>query len=105
MLALDWKKAFDCIEPERLLTALKRFGVSDPMCEAIANIYQDRLFWVRDTGQKSDSRPQLAGISQGCALSPFLFGILMTVLMTDAQALLCDDARKALQEGNPDPGK
>ena len=82
------------------MSALQRYGVNDSMRQAIANIYTDRRFWVRDAGQASETRPQCAGISQGCPLSPFLFGILMTVLMTDAQQLLCEDAKKALREGD-----
>jgi hypothetical protein len=90
LLALDWKRAFDCIAPQRLMMALKRFGLNESMLQAIGEIYNDRHFHVRDEGVESSSRPQRAGISQGCPLSPFLFGILMTILMnnlsTDAKA-------------------
>ena len=100
VLALDWRKAFDCISGQALMLALQRFGISQPMMEAIADIYTDRSFCVSDEGHMSTARPQKAGISQGCPLSPFLFGILMTVLMTDAQARLSSAAREALDKGN-----
>ena len=50
MLALDWKKAFDCLAPERMMRALERFGLSSSMMEAIIGIYKDPLFTVRDGG-------------------------------------------------------
>ena len=95
MLALDWEKAFDSISPQRLMMALRRFGLNESMLQAIGEIYNDRHFHVRDEGVESSSRPQRAGISQGCPLSPFLFGILMTILMTDARNNLSTDAKAA----------
>ena len=41
---------------------------------------------MRDAGHTSEPRPQHFGISQGCPLSPFLFSIVMTVLLFDASA-------------------
>ena len=48
-------------------------------------IYADRSFQVRDSGRMSDVHAQRFGILQGCPLSPFLFSILMTVLIRDAK--------------------
>ena len=31
LLALDWRKAFDSIAPDRLIWALERFGVNQPL--------------------------------------------------------------------------
>ena len=95
MLALVWKKAFDSIAPDRLLWALERFGVNESMLAAVREIYTGRLFTVADGGCESAARPQRAGISQGCPLSPLLFGMVMTVLMSDAKAMLSEDAERA----------
>ena len=54
----------------------------------IQAIYTDRCFSVKDAGCVSDARPQAFGISQGCPLSPFLFVMVMTVLIHDAKAKL-----------------
>ena len=56
----------------------------------IANIYTNREFVVSDHGHKSKTHRQLFGISQGCPLSPFLFVMVMTVLLHDANDLLRD---------------
>ena len=83
-LALDWAKAFDSVSPSALLTALGRFGVPSEFVEAVGSIYTDRSFAVKDAGNISSQHPQFFGISQGCPLSPFLFSILMTLLISDA---------------------
>ena len=87
-LALDWAKAFDSIAPDGLIVALRRFGIPDGFCSIIRAIYSGRKFVVRDAGHTSEPRPQHFGISQGCPLSPFLFSIVMTVLLFDASAKL-----------------
>ena len=93
LLALDWAKAFDSISPQSLMGALGRFGIPKPMVDMITAIYSDRRFYVRDFGTKSEWRRQHLGICQGCPLSPFLFIIVMTVLMNDAKHKLDQDPR------------
>ena len=85
-LALDWKAAFDSVSPDGLSRALLRFGVPQRFVEMIAAIYSDRRFIVSDCGACSEPKPQDSGISQGCPLSPFLFVVLMSVVMHDAKA-------------------
>ena len=99
VLALDWRKAFDSISPDRLFWALQRFGVSESMLAVVKDIYKSRVFKVADSGVESGEHPQKAGISQGCPLSPFLFGIVMTVLMSDARGMLSEKAKIACERG------
>ena len=87
-LALDWAKAFDSIDPKCLVQALRRFGLPQEYLNVIANIYTDREFVVSDHGHKSEQHSQRFGISQGCPLSPFLFVMVMTVLLHDATSML-----------------
>lgn len=89
-IALDWAKAFDSISPKALQSALLRFGVSTRFAKVVESIYQNRTFVVRDGRETSASRPQQYGISQGCPLSPFLFSIVMTVLLHDAKSLFAE---------------
>ena len=99
LLALDWRKTFDRILPDALFAALRRFGLPEEIIEVIKNIYASRSFTVTDCGRTSATRRQSTGISQGCPLSPFLFGIVMTILMHDAVALLGKDAKEAYEIG------
>ena len=86
IVALDWAKIFDSISPNALCHALRRFGVSEGLAVITADIYTQRIFKVEWDGQPSNFHPHHFGISQGCPLSPFLFSILMTVLMHDCRA-------------------
>ena len=92
-LALDWAKAFDSVSPEALLLALQRFGLPEKFCASIRAIYTAREFSVRDAGQTSEKHSQSFGICQGCPLSPFLFSMVMTVLIRDAKNSLSNDQR------------
>ena len=90
LYCLDWSKAFDFISPDALMGALLRFGIADEMVTMIANIYTGRKFNVCEAGYVSQQHDQHFGISQGCPLSPFLFSILMTVLLHDARAKMVE---------------
>jgi hypothetical protein len=98
LLALDWRKAFDSINPEGLLDALRRFGLPEHFLTVVASIYTDRTFQVKECGVSSDKRKQRAGICQGCPLSPFLFIAVMTVLMHDSYKALDNQQRGILYD-------
>jgi len=100
VMALDWSKAFDSINPESMLSALRRFGLTEHVLGVIAAIYSSREFRVRDCGQESSSRQQRSGMSQGCPLSPFLFVMLMSVLMQDAEDKLPPEDQELLRQGS-----
>eukprot|EP00973_Karenia_brevis_P074785 10392976-Karenia_brevis.AAC.1 len=61
MLALDWARAFDCISPNALIVALRRFGLPELIVDLVASIYIQRKFKVRDSGEMSEFHPQEAG--------------------------------------------
>ena len=82
---LDWKQAFDKVEHSKLIEALRRIGICDHFLEVIGNLYEQPMFYAKYEQQKSELRHQSAGIRQGCTLSPYLFIILMTILMHDAR--------------------
>ena len=100
LLALDWKAAFDAINPDALVAALIRFGVGDHLAQFIGNLYRGRTFRVCDAEAYSEVKQQNSGISQGCPLSPFLFIILMTVVMADAVREVPEATRKAHEQGS-----
>ena len=85
MVFLDWEKAFDKIIHEKLLQALKRIGISEHFLLIIADLYKEPKFKVKYEDQISDIKNQKTGIRQGCTLSPYLFLILMTVLLHDVK--------------------
>ena len=66
-LALDWAKAFDSILPENLVYTIW---------------FAKPRRTVRDGGHQSCPHAQRSCISQGCPLSPVLFPMLMSVLIS-----------------------
>jgi hypothetical protein len=63
--------------------ALRRAGTPKPILEAITALYSETKFAVSYEGMLSEVREQKTGIRQGCTLSPFLFVIIMNVIMHD----------------------
>lgn len=96
-IALDWAKAFDSIAISGLQTALLRFGMPQQMVTLIGNIYAERQFAVVDGGTESAKYSQQSGISQGCPLSPFLFVMVMSVIMEDSIQQLPQEDKDSLK--------
>ena len=84
LLLLDWAKAFDRVRIPKLLEALRRHGIAEELVEAVHSLYQNHKFRVSENGYTSAAYSQERGIRQGCPLSPFLFVILMSALLWDA---------------------
>ena len=97
LMALDWRKAFDSINPDGMLKALKRFGLPQHILDLICSIYTNRCFMVKECGMKSGIGYQNSGVYQ---LSPFLFRFFMTILMHDACKALGDTSRQDLHGGH-----
>ena len=88
ILAFDRAKAFDSVSPDTLARSLRRFGCPDGFVDVVRATHSERNFVVKDFGTTSGIHQQRYGICQGRPLSPFLFTIMMTTLLTDAHALL-----------------
>ena len=74
---VDYKKAFDLINREKLWTALEETGVSTKMVQMIKAIYKQVKAKVRFGNKLSDTINCPLGVKQGCLLSPVLFSILI----------------------------
>lgn len=51
-------------------------------------------------GKRSSERRQYSGIRQGCPLAPYLFIIVMIVIMRDIRNKLAQDGRGILRNDN-----
>ena len=83
MVFLDWEKAFDKIYPDKLFEAMYRMGIPDKLIQVTNALDKDPTFTVSMAEHTSNSKKQETGIRQGCPLSPYLFVIVMAVLMHD----------------------
>ena len=88
IIFLDWSKAFDKVDPQALIVALRRFGIPEKMVRMIGGIYAKRSFVIKDQGHTSNLMEQGTGIAQGCPLSPYLFVIMLTMVFADVEEAL-----------------
>ena len=80
LVLLDWEKAFDNIDQERMFEALRRLNIPRKVIANIQALYANPKFKVKDRDGESEFKTQDADIRQGCPLPPYLFLLVMTVM-------------------------
>ena len=72
---IDYAKAFDCVDHNKLWTILKEMGIPDDLTCLLRNLYAGQKATVR-TGQRTTDWFQIGkGVCQGCVLSSSLFNL------------------------------
>ena len=72
---IDYAKAFDCVDHNKLWKTLKEMGIQDHLTCLLRNLYAGREAAVK-TGYGAMDWFQIGkGVSQGCILSPCLFNL------------------------------
>ena len=72
---IDYPKAFDCVDHNKLLKILKEMGIPDHLTYLLRNLYAGQQAIVR-TGHGATDWFQIGkGVPQGCILSPCLFNL------------------------------
>ena len=72
---MDYFKAFDCVDHNRLWKILKEMGIPDHLTCFLRDLYVGQEATVR-TGHGTTNWFQIGkGVSQGCILSPCLFNL------------------------------
>ena len=99
ILLLDWEKAFDKVSQRKLLTALARIGIPPKIVAMMKAIYDNPKFSIKDGNKTTENRKQHTGIRQGCPLSPYLFVILLTIMMKDITDDMTPEEKLTLDKG------
>ena len=88
---IDYAKAFDCVDHDKLLKILKEMGIPDHLTCLLRNLYAGQEATVR-TGHGTTDWIQIGkGVHQGCILSTCLFNfyavcIIRNTGLEEAQA-------------------
>ena len=81
---IDYAKAFDCVDHNKLWTILKEMGIPDHLTCLLRNLYVGQEATVR-TGRETTDWFQIGkGVCQGCILSPCLFNLHVEYIMRNA---------------------
>ena len=81
---IDYAKAFDCVDHNKLWKILKKMGIPDHLTHLLRDLYAGQEATVR-TGHGTTDWFQIGkGVGQGCILSPCLFNLYADNIMRNA---------------------
>ena len=81
---LDYAKAFDCVDHNKLWKILQEMGIPDLLTCLLRNLYAGQEATVR-TGHGTTDWFQIGnGVCQGCILAPFSFNFYAEHIMQNA---------------------
>ena len=88
---IDYAKAFDCVDHNKLWKILKEMGIPDHLTCLLRNLYAGQEATIR-TGHGTTDWFQIGkGVRQGCILSPCLFHLYAEYLMQNARLYEAQD--------------
>ena len=82
---IDYAKAFDCVDHNKLWKILKDMGIPDHLTCLLRNLYADQETTGHGTGHGTTDWFQIGkGVRQDCILSPCLFNLYAEYIMRNA---------------------
>ena len=81
---IDYAKAFDCMDHNKLWKILKEMGIPDHLTCFLGNLYADQEATVSTRHETIDWFQIKKGVPQGCILSPCLFNLYAEYTMRNA---------------------
>ena len=81
---IDYAKAFDCVDHNKLWNILKVMGLPDHLICLVRNLYAAHEATVRNEHGTKDWFQIGKGVHQGCILAPSLFNLYAEYIMRNA---------------------
>ena len=78
---IDYAKAFDCVDHNKLWKILKEMGIPDHLICLLRTLYAGQEATVRTGHETTDWFQIRKGVRQGCILSPCLFNLYAEYIM------------------------
>ena len=94
---IDYAKAFDCVDHNKLWKILKEMGIPDHLICLLRNLYVGQEATVR-TGHGTDWFQTGKGIYQGCLLSSCLFNLYVEYIRQNPGWMKCKLKSRLLEE-------
>ena len=82
---IDYAKAFDCVDHNKLWKILKEMGIPDHLIYLLRNVYACQETTVRTRCGKMDCFQTGKGVCQACILSLSLFNFYPEYIMQNAR--------------------
>ena len=95
---IDYAKAFDCVDHNKLWKILKEMGMPDHLTCLLRNLYAGQEATVRNRHGKTDWFQIGKGVCPGCILSPWLFNLYAEYIMQNARL---DEAQAGIPKKLP----
>ena len=81
---IDYDKAFDCVDHNKLWKILQEMGIPDHLTCLLRNLYAGQEATFRTGHGTTDSFKIEKGVHQGCILSPCLFNLYVEYIKRNA---------------------
>ena len=82
---IDYAKAFDCVDHNKLWKILKEMGIPDHLTYLLRNLYAGQEATVRTGHGTTDCFQIGKRVRQGCILSPCLFNLYAEYIMRNSR--------------------
>lgn len=80
LLALDFRKAFDCVRWQFIFRAFEEMGFGDSFVASVKTIFKNIQSSISNSGFTSNYLFPSRGMRQGCCVSPYLFLVAVEIL-------------------------
>ena len=81
---VDLTKAFDTVSRDGLWKIMTKFGCPPRYIAMVRQFHYDMQACVQNDGEYSEPFPVTNGVKQGCVMSPTLFSMMFSAMLTDA---------------------